>query len=110
MNKYKLFYDNILIGNIIQSDENFPNLYGKFEIDNRNLPDYLIDYLNYSNKCSELFEEDEKKWLKYIDKNESKYNDLIESNKWYLTDESGKINKILIPIIGKNDITWRWNI
>ena len=109
MKEYILKYKNYEIGKIIQTDEDFPNLFGKFELTKNELPKEIMDYIYYSIKFSKLLEEDEKKWEEYMKKNEKKYIQIINSKEWYLVDNSGKNENILVPIIGDNSITWRWD-
>ena len=108
MNNYKLYYDSIFIGDVVKTDEESQNMYGDIRIERKNLPQNLIEYIDYSVKCSELMGEDEEKWIDYMEENEDKYFDLIESDKWYMTDENNNIKKILVPLIGKTDIAWMW--
>ncbi|MCP4177135.1 MAG: hypothetical protein GY756_05150, partial [bacterium] len=72
MVEYTLYYKNILIGTIIQSNEEFPNLHGSLDFKNNNLPQKIVDYINYSIENSGLFEEDEEKWENHMIENEKK--------------------------------------
>jgi hypothetical protein len=103
--KYKLIYQDIEVGTIHQTQP--PTPFGIFELTNQQLPQYLFDFIEYSFECDELFEKDEEKWLKYIEKNEHYHLDIIESDDWYLSDEVGNMIKILVPIVGKDNINWR---
>ncbi|WP_044213543.1 hypothetical protein [Flammeovirga sp. OC4] len=110
--EYKLYFDNDQVGIIEQKDADFPNLFGKYKV----LPSIeekqvlIYKYIQYSVKASNLMEEDEMKWQDFIKQEESKYIELIESEKWILIDQNGEIHKILIPnFCDKNEIVWRWN-
>ncbi len=105
---YSLFHRNIE-----QRNEDFPNLSGFFKAnDGNNGKHKLVDeYINYSIESDALFSDDENNWLEFIEREESKYIELIESEVWKLVDENGKIHKILIPnFLDKNEIIFRWNV
>lgn len=110
--KYKLFFQENEVGTILKVDEDFPNLFGRYELSQNLVKQETIisEYVKYSVEASKLMESDETKWLEFIDNKESQFTDLIESEEWKLVDEYGKIHKIMIPnFCDKNEIVWRWN-
>lgn len=110
MKKYDLFFQDIMIGKTTVKEYDFPSCFGEFELTNMNLPEHINDYISYSIEAQKLMEHDESEWEKFMEANEYKYADLIESEDWYLIDEQGKKEEILVPIFEENGITWRWNL
>ncbi len=110
MNRYRLFHKDHNIGAVKQKDADFPNCSGEFEPGADELPDEIRNYIAYSVELERLLNVDEKLWLEYMEANEQRHEDLIKSEEWYLIDDGGKKEKILVPIIGKNTVTWRWDV
>lgn len=109
---YQLFFDDHQIGTITKKDEDFLNLFGTYDLlaSTEKAHPFIFQYIQYSIQASMLMGEDEKKWEEFMEKEESKYMDLIETENWHLIDENGKTHKILVPIFHyNNEIIWRWN-
>ena len=110
--KYKLYFNGNVVGTVSHEDENFPNLFGRYDI----LPSFeqqgglVNEFIKYSVEASMLMEEDQNKWQEFMEAEEPKFIELIESDRWILVDESGEIHNILIPnFCSNNEIVWRWN-
>ena len=110
--KYRLYHKDYEIGIINQLDQDFPNLFGKYEL-NENLEQentLISQYVEYSVHASILMETNEEKWQDFMEKGDPKFIDLIESENWKLIDEKEKTHKILIPnFCDKKEIVWRWD-
>ncbi len=114
-NQYRLFYQDVEIGRVIQEDKDFPNLFGTFlpivENDQPPLPDMIQQYIAYSIAADQLMQEGkQEEWGKFAGDNEPRFLDLIESDDWHLMD-GGTVEPILIPNFCQNNgIVWRWKI
>ena len=51
MKKYVLKHNSTDIGIIIQSDQDFPNLFGAIKITNDNLPQEILNYISTKRAC-----------------------------------------------------------
>ena len=93
---YTLWYQDICLGKISESGQDFPNLFGsleRFQFEDRIL-NLFLDYLN----------------KQYPREDEAKLVELIESNDWYLIKENTTEKlEILPPFVNGEQITWRWN-
>lgn len=52
---------------------------------------------------------DEAEGIRFLAENESQFQELIDSQEWYLLNEAGTKEVILIPIFDENGVTCRWN-
>lgn len=111
----KLYFDNILVGEIENQNSDFPSYSGDFKLllePNDKLPLHILNYIDLSSKQNEFylgqleFENYEKTEAEFL-KEEEKYTDLIDSDKWEIIESNGEVSRILIPIFCNNEITWR---
>ncbi len=119
--KFNLKYADILVGTVIKQNEDFPNLWGRFELvlSEKSLDDKIIirlaEFIKLSIRESDLVErehlDDVSKEFEQLNIDIEPYMDFIESEEWFLVDENGKENKILVPSFkSDNSILWRWGI
>lgn len=109
--KYKLLYKNLEVGSVEQLNADFPNLFGKYELNDSFLTNEILvkNYIQYSIQAYILMNQDEEKWIEFIGLEESKYEELIDSEDWKLIDEKNEVHKIMIPnFCDQNQIIWRW--
>ena len=111
--KYKLVYKNYEIGIVTELSSEWPRPSGTIELNDalKELNEEtksLFDYFDYSIKASELLENNpEEDYNKHVEENEFKYLNLIDSKEWFMLDQSGKRNNIVIPIFSENnEIVW----
>lgn len=109
MKEYKLYFKELLIGLIKLIDGDFPNVYGKFVKSQNVLPENILNYINYSIKADEIWEKSEEEWEAFMLVNEINFIDLIESEDWYLVDENGLREKIVIPNFCKDGVVLKWD-
>lgn len=110
--KYKLLYENLELGEVEQKSFDSPNTFGKYALKKHILEENLLikEYVEYSIQAGLLMEKDEQEWLKHIEKEEYKFEVLIESESWKLIDDKDNTCNILIPIFYHNhEIVWRWD-
>jgi len=109
--KYDLFYKEIRLGSITRKGSDFPSLFGQYSLLPflKLEPSLLNQYITYSIQANQMME-NQSKWIEFIEKEEHKYAELIDSEDWKLIDKDGKSHKTLIPIFCENnEIIWRWN-
>ena len=118
----KLYFDNILVGDIKYNNGDFPSFNGEFKlllIPADNLSKHILNYIDYSSRQDRYYasmegaveyeptenEQDE------LDAEENNFVDLIETEKWNIIESNGTITKILIPQFSfDNTIVWRLNV
>ncbi len=110
--KFKLFYKDLEIASVKQVSQDFPNLSGTYTLIATNSEDSLIiQYINYSIQASILMEENTEKWEAFMEQEEHRYNQLIESQDWVLEAENKDKQNIIIPVFCyNNEIVWRWKL
>jgi|GEM_PF-2411287 hypothetical protein len=113
LKKYKLVYRNYEIGTVTELSNEWPRPSGIIELNDgfKELNEEtksLYDYFDYSKKVTELLENrSEEEYNKYCEENEFKYLKLIDSSEWFLIDQTGKRNNIVIPFFYENnEIVW----
>ena len=110
--KYTLTYQKITVGTIEQNAADFPNLWGTYQLDLNavNLVPMLKAFIDYSVRAYELMETDQELWVKSIEEEEWKYQDIIDSEEWELIDDQKQLHGILVPNFQThNEIVWRWS-
>lgn len=109
MKTYTLFHDTLQVGSVTQSDLDFPNWTGEFVSKIQDGNNHVAAYIAFSIASDKLLQESEEAWQNFIAQEESQFNDLIESNKWYLIDVRGEVTNILIPLFYENgQVVWRY--
>lgn len=106
MEKYKLYYKELLIGTVTKTEEDLPDYYGDIVIEEGNLTDAIRDYIEYSRTCNRLFQEDEGDFDSFVDENEIHHKDIIEGGNWFLEDEAGRKTGIEVPLFSEEWISW----
>ena len=94
-------------------DSDFPNLWETFTpldaSDNRDIRAKIEAYRQYSMEADRLMETGGTEWERHVDRYESLFIVLIESDDWFLVDSSGRRRSILIPNFTQDGgIVWRW--
>lgn len=113
----RLYYGNILIGNITNAESDFPNLCGLFNSllkPTNSISLQIIEYIKFSSELTEFYlntsEVDQTKESTLLMK-ENLFENLINSNEWKLVELNGKETKICIPTFDKTGmINYRFNI
>lgn len=113
MERYKLIYSDIYLGEITEIYYDFPNISGTVELSTLNLEDptqkIINDYIQYSMEVNELMLNDQEDEIDY-DK-QVPFLDLINSDNWHLISPNGTKEKTLTPnFFMDSGIVWRWNI
>lgn len=109
----RLCFGEVEIGTVAQSGADFPNISGRFELASEiaHQPElqHLVDYICYSCRVNPCINADS---LAEIDQTEEdQFIDLIESDRWFLVDDTGTRMQILIPIFhADSTIVWRWRL
>jgi hypothetical protein len=111
-NSYRLFYQDIEMGEVVETDYDFPNSFGTFQpkdLGHDPLCQHLQNYIAYSIAADILMESGkEDGWQKFMEENEAQFLDLIETEDWRL--DGDQTVSILIPnFCQNNEIVWRWN-
>lgn len=116
--RYDLYFGSLKAGVVIQSDSDFPNLWGEF-IDDPALAEgktpelsRFARFLALNRECTRLMDlEEESPALEEANVElETDYADFIESDDWRLVDLQGRELPILVPLLrGPAEIVWRWN-
>ncbi len=105
MKQYNLFYNEIFIGKIEVKVHSLPNTYGKLQLNSLNKNDKLCQhiwgYIQYCMEIDKLYQENKEDEIDFDE--QEKYIDLIDSEDWYLQDEKGNKDSILIPVFGTDN-------
>ena len=112
--RYQLFYNELLVGEVIELYREFPSLWGRYRLYSFNEPNELIkriqSYVEYSIEADRIAQEDEDTWHEFAGQRESQFQELIDSGDWFLVDEEGNRHNILVPIFCQdNGVIWRWS-
>lgn len=111
--KYTLKFQNIEVGIVEGTDEDFPNLWGTFKISKDLSDTSLLAFIELSKRESDLIEEDHIRNISLdvakLEKEMEPYLNFVESNDWILKSEGNEVLKILVPSFRSDDsIMWRW--
>lgn len=112
----KLYFDNLLIAEIANTEADFPNFTGQFTLHIKaedELTTHLMNYINFSQRQNDFYlsedfesEELEEKLLE----EENTFDDLINSNSWHIIDHTGQKTRIMHPTFDfQNTLLWRFN-
>jgi len=112
----QLYFDNFLIGNIENLEAEFPNFSGQFTVLLKPIDDMskrILSYIDFSQRQTDFYlnneSENEQEEGKLAEE-ENTFDDLINSNSWYIIDHSGQKVNILIPAFdSKKNLSWRIN-
>ena len=109
---YQLFFKDSFIATVTQTDDDFPNLIGTYQLNYfdkiEGEEDLMISFISFSTELSKHIE-DEEKYGKMIEDEAWKYQILYDSDDWYLKDENNNITPILSPLFNdNNEIVWRY--
>lgn len=110
---YTLKYKDIEVGKIKREDEDFPNLWGTFTINESLTDEAIIKFIELSIKESNLIEgehlRDISKEMDVLGKQMESYMYFIDSEEWALISRVSEVEKILVPSFkSSNGIVWRW--
>ena len=117
-NTYRLFYQDIELGEVVRTDADFPSLWGTFQakpLGPGELCRHLQNYIHFCIAADALIQSGkEDEWEQFIQENEAPFLDLIETNDWHLRDgnqvDGNQITPILVPnFCQNNELVWRWN-
>ena len=121
-NGMKLYFGNLYLGGVWEQDADFPNLYGTFaprpdwdETAQTDLPlQHIERYHQHSLAIDAEFERDcteANEAIKPLLVQEGAlFMDLIESEHWYLLNDKGEKNWILMPNFVAEGVVWRWSM
>lgn len=111
----KLFYKETEIASVNFEEFDFPNSFGTFSL-NESLDwstsenSHLSNFIAHSVKFNQLLDISEAEAIKLIEQEEGQFQDLIDSDEWYMLNEAGKRTAIMIPnFCIVNRIVWRLN-
>jgi hypothetical protein len=111
--EFKLYYTDIFLGTVMTTDADFPSISGKIEfdsnfLDNKNRKE-LFDFIDYSIESTDRVIGDQKEYEEFIDKEEFRYQSIIDSLDWRLISKDGVVTKILVPVFFRdNEINFRF--
>lgn len=112
MKKFNLFWHNIEIGTLIETNWDMRSSGNiQFKLNYKQKADentHLCNFIKYSILASKYLENGDEENYNKICKEELIYLDLINSSEWKLINEKNEIIKILCPIFhDNNEITWQ---
>jgi hypothetical protein len=107
----KLYYKTGYIADLSNSNIEFPRSDSVYKLA-ENVDSLMLDFINYSIEYSKLVNMENDKALElFLEKEEPKYLELIESSEWSIVDSEGLIHPILAPIFHlDNSIVWMLNL
>ena len=102
--RYDLWFGEWQLASVTRTGGDFPNLWGEFQLKEGIREDdrirHVVDYIDFSIRTAPLVHADQQDDAWYAE--EDDFSDLIESNQWFLVDEKGQREPILIPIFIPN--------
>ncbi|MCB9927781.1 MAG: hypothetical protein H6822_36965 [Planctomycetaceae bacterium] len=118
--RYELHFRDFKIGDVIEDDTDFPNLWGRIAYnDSLKCPTSeeqtrLVRFIELNQDSIRLVdlesEQDVSHDLDAINKELEAFTDYIETDDWLLIADNGKRLPILCPILRHDgEIVWRWN-
>jgi hypothetical protein len=116
---YLLFHGLLKIGVVTEDDADFPNMFGAIayepwileprDPDEKRLARF-VELNCESTRLVDLEDEvDTSAESEKIDAELGQYQDLVESEEWWLVDDVGKKVPILCPMLRTSEIVWRWD-
>ncbi len=112
---YRLFYDDIDLGEVRHVDSDFPSSFGIWtpsQIEpTTDLRRHLLSYIEHSIVSMALLDASDAgpEWHEFAGREEPKYQDLIDSDQWKLVPSDGHPIRILIPLFRREgELTWRY--
>lgn len=113
LKKYKLIYKAYEIGMVTELSSEWPRPSGTIEL-NESLKEvnaetkFIFDYFDFSINAAAILENgDHEEYGRYCMEHEFQFLELIDSKDWFLIDDSGKKNNIIVPILSENnEIVW----
>ncbi len=113
---YRLFFGDLLLGEIEPIDFDFPGSFGEFrpsDADDRpELRRRIADYAASSAAVERTMLEqgDNEAWEARMLEHDARFLDLIASRDWWLEDDRGERSAILVPSFsGDSTVVWRWD-
>jgi hypothetical protein len=123
--RFDLYFGPLKVGVVIQTDSDFPNLWGALAVD-PSLSEQasaeaarLLEFIALDRESSRLRDledegdtspERERQCEALEAKLSDRFGDFIETDRWHLVDENGRVLKILCPVLRcDGEIVWRWN-
>lgn len=112
----KLYFDNLLIAEIENTEADFPNFTGQFKLlltPGEGTSSHVLNYINFSQRQNEFYlgedvENEDLEERLLIE--ESAFDDLINSNSWHIIDHTGQKTRIMHPTFDfQNTLLWRIN-
>lgn len=106
---YKLYLNNQLIGSIVNVATDFSSESGIIKFDSEfEMSEHFKSYINFCIRCSQLLiNGSQNDYESYIDLEENKFIDYIDSTDWYLIDTYDIKRTILVPFFcSETEITW----
>jgi hypothetical protein len=119
---YLLYFDEKLIGDVTYTDADFPSFCGKFNLilnQSDTLSTQILNYIDFSAREHRYYAsmenaveyEPSENELEELELEETKYENIVETDSWTLVDEKGETTNILIPQFGfDKTIVWRLNV
>jgi hypothetical protein len=116
---YTLFFGDLDVGTVKQTDSDFPNLFGQISL-NPHLASQahpaatrMCNFIRLNRESIRLIEDGAEPGksanLDEVDQQLLTYSDYVESDSWVLVDDAGARHNILVPIFrGESEIVWRW--
>ena len=122
----KLYFDDLLIGEIECLEGEFPEFNGRFKLlltqTTEDVSAQILQYISlsvrqaefYTNRAEEIDDDDNDESddleQKLLDE-ELELENLINSESWKIIEHTGRITKILVPTFdSENSINWRFNL
>jgi hypothetical protein len=101
---FKLYYKDILLGTVLTGETNFPSTSGQIEFtfDTLEKENELRNYIDFSIEASNKVLGDVNVYGEFINREELKYQSIIDSVDWTLESRDGVRVKILVPVFLSN--------
>ena len=119
--KYHLYFGDLKVGMVVKKASDFPNLWGAITysewLSDPQTPEEIrvAEFLELNRKSIYLIDVEQERDVSVdiakINQQLNDYLDLVETDAWYLLDESSHKHLILCPIFRHgNEVVWRWNL
>ena len=101
----KIIWKETEIARVEAEGGDFPTFFGRFTLC-ENIPANTMSYVDFCERTWPLIEDG--KFTDEYYEEEALYIDLIENNEWWLENEKGQKEPILIPVFCTNrEVNWR---
>lgn len=104
MDKYSLYLNEVKIGEVIRIGSDFPSAWGTIKYE-QNIPDKVRDLIEaYKKSEHQVDQGKDEESFNPVEVVYEKYPELFERGTWYVVDDSGKKEGVLLKSLTEDEI------